>query len=105
MPAGRYRHLITIEQNTPSRDASGYSTDAWTTFATAWAKIESMTGREYLGNEQVKSETTHKFIFRYIDGVLPAMRISWDGRTFDIQSALNVDERDRHTVVMAVERG
>ena len=105
MRLGSLRHTITIEKNTPTRDDAGGEVNAWTTHAKARARVEPMTGREYVGSEQLTDSTTHKFTLRYVAGVTPAMRISWGSRLFDIQSVINRDERNQVLFIMAVEHG
>lgn len=101
---GRLNRLITIEANTPTRDSSGFDLDAWATLIQAWAKMEPVAGREYSGGDQVNSETTHKFTIRYQAGITPAHRITYSGRTFDIESVINPREADKYLVISAVER-
>lgn len=103
MRAGNLRHPVVIQENTPTRSSTGANVDAWATFASVRARIEPMRGREYVGSEQLTDETTHKFTIRYCAGVAPKMRISWDGRLFDIQSVINHEERNREMFLMAVE--
>ena len=49
------------------------------------------------------TEVTTRFRIRYLAGVKAAMRISFASRTFDIQSVINPDERNRELHLMAVE--
>lgn len=105
MKAGPLRHAITVQKNTPTRDATGGTVDSWSTHCTARARVEPMTGREYVGSERVTDSTTHKFTLRYQAGITPAMRISWGSRTFDIQSVINHEEKGRWLFIMAVEHG
>lgn len=104
MRAGRLRETIVIQRNTPTRSPAGDDEPAWTAFITTRAGVEPMTGREYLGSDQVQSETTHKFTIRYQAGITPAMRISWDSRLFDIQSVINVRELNKQIFIMTKER-
>ena len=48
MEAGQLRHRVTIQQATETTDGFGGVTQAWATFATVWAAVEPLTGREYL---------------------------------------------------------
>ena len=104
MNIGKLSRSISIEVGTETKDGSGFASTSWAEHVATWAKIEPMAGREYLGNDQVESDTTHKFIMRYTSGVLPKMRIVYDSRYFDIQSVINMKEESRFLIVMAVER-
>lgn len=105
MRSGLLRHYITIQkkQDTPTRDDYGAEVDSWSTFEQVWANIAPISGREYFDSQRVNSNVSHKFIIRYLSGVVPTMRVSFDSRTFNIESVLNRDERGREMELMCVE--
>lgn len=105
MRAGKLRHQITILQVSESRTGSGGVSESWSTYATVWASIEPLNGREYLASQQRQSSETHKVRIRYLFGITTKMRVLWGSRTFDIQAVLDTDENGRETVLMCVERG
>jgi SPP1 family predicted phage head-tail adaptor len=94
MHAGNLKHRIIIQQRTNTQDASGQPLETWSTFATVWANITPLIGRDYLAARQLVDEVDHDVTIRYRSGVLPKMRISYDGRTFEIISVINKDEGD-----------
>ncbi len=103
--AGQLRHPITIEQMASEpRDAVGGITPTWSTFASPWAALKSGSAREFVAAQARHGEVTHLFIIRHIDGITPKMRINFDGRLFDIQGAINVNQLDRATHISAKER-
>lgn len=108
MRAGRLRHRITIQESTPTQDSFGEVDDDWSEFATRWARVVTGGGvsraRERFANDAKYAEADVRFELRHIDGVTPEMRVVYDGRTFDIIAAENVNERDRETHIMATER-
>lgn len=101
--AGKLRHSIVIQQNTPTPDSFGEQDPSWSTFATVFADIKPLTSREFWDAKQVNAENTLKFIIRYLSGLDSKMRISWDSRLFNIESIINVDERNEKIVILAVE--
>lgn len=105
MRAGQLRKRVAIQSYTATQDAYGAETKTWTTQRTVWAGVEPLTGREYLEARATTQTVTHRFRMRRQPDfdVTPTMRLSYDGRTFDIESVLNIGERDREIVVMAVE--
>lgn len=103
MRSGPLRHRITIEQATESRDSSGGVISTWGTYATVWASVSPLIGREYIAAKTVSASVTHKIRMRYLAGMTPKMRIAWDSRLFDIESILDVDERHAELVIMATE--
>lgn len=107
MRSGRLRHRITVQTPTQATDDRGAPTDTWATYATRWAAVEPLSGREYFGAQQIASDITHQIRVRHdtVTGAInPKMRISYDSRTFDIESAINTGERDREVVLMCRER-
>lgn len=107
MRSARLRSLVTIQTPTQTTDAYGAPTETWATYATRWAEVEPLSGREYFAAQQVASEVSHKIKLRHdslTGSITPKMRISWDSRVFDINSVINAGERDREVELMCVER-
>lgn len=107
MQAGRLRHTVIIQQrNVASRSASGEEVLTWPTFATCRASVEPLNGKEYFTARQEAAEVNYRIRLRYdsaLASVVPAWRISYAGRTFDIQSIINYRERNRELIVMCKE--
>lgn len=103
--AGRYRHRITIQQTTQTRDSYGGVADTWSTYVAAWASIEPLQigSREWFDAQKVNAEVSHLVKMRYRSGVIPKMRIAWDSRTFDVRVVLNAEERDRELQMLVME--
>lgn len=97
------RHFVTLRTYTKSRDAYGAEVETWDDFASTWASVEPLLGREYLASKQISAEVSHKIRMRYMDGVVPTMRVAWGAREFEIVSVMNVEERNREIVIMATE--
>ncbi len=90
---GKFRQRVTIQQNTPAQDAAGGLTDSWSTFAYAWSWIEPLTGRLLFQAQQANSEAQGIIHIRYLEGVLPTMRVKYGARTLEILSVIDPDER------------
>lgn len=101
---GKLRHRITIQQATETQDGAGQPIPSWSTFATVWASVEPLQGKEYLLAQQTKANVSHKVTIRHLDGVIPKMRISYDSRTLQIVSVIHSEERDFVTTLMCVEQ-
>lgn len=55
--AGTLRHLVTIEQKTQTQDSTtGEMVDSWSTFATSYAGIYPMSGREFVAAMQLQAQ-------------------------------------------------
>lgn len=103
MKAGGLRHKVQIQSKTEDRTATGAVTYTWTTFASPWAAIEPLYGREYFASQQVQAEVTTRIRIRYRVGVTPDMRVLWGTRVFSIKSVINLDERNREMHLMCIE--
>lgn len=95
MEAGRLREEIVIQEKSVVRDAFGGETVSWVTFASVRAEVQPIAGREYVAMRQAQAEISIRFRLRYVAGVTPAMRVSWNGGTYDIVEAINVNARNR----------
>lgn len=105
MRAGKLRHRITIEKPVSSQSLTGAETVSWLAFATIWAEIDPKNGREAFKTGQMFELLDIVFGIRFQPGISPEMRVSYAGRTFDIQGVLNPLERDERMLIGATERG
>jgi SPP1 family predicted phage head-tail adaptor len=96
--AGELRQRIIIEQNTPTRDSFSAEVPHWSTVATLWAKIETVSGAETIEQQQAAARLTHNMTIRYTPGLAPAMRVSWNSRLFDIQAI--IDDNKKHEMML-----
>ena len=103
MRGGRLRHSVIIQTPTEVNDSHGQPIKTWATFATVYAAVEPISGREYFDAAQINSEITTKIIIRALSGVTTKMRISYDSRLYNIQSIINVRERDREMHLICSE--
>ena len=104
MRSGQLRHKVIIQVLTETRDSMGGVAESWATFQTRWAEVKPITGKERYASAERTGETTHHITMRHTAGITRKHRILWGARVFDIQSVINADERDRMTVIQAVER-
>lgn len=103
MEAGRLRQRVTIEEKVESRDTYGGERDTWVTFATRWAEVAPLVGREYLEGRQLGAEISVRVRIRYLADVKPHMRVKFGTEYYDIESVQNVETRDREMVLMCKE--
>lgn len=99
MYAGRLRERVTVQQASESRNALGETVLSWSTFATRWASVEGVSAREALTLGQNEITITHKVQMRYLSGLTQRMRLQWRGRTLEIVSLLEHDNRSRHELI------
>jgi SPP1 family predicted phage head-tail adaptor len=103
MRAGPLRCRVTIETPVETQAADGSILTTWETYIEAWASIEPLIGREYFAQQREQAVVSHKIRMRHISGITHKMRIAWGTRLFEIESVLNVGERNREIVLMCSE--
>src|SRR3954471_23824903 len=103
--AGQHRQVISIEQPTRTPDGFGETIVTWTTFAASVrAKVEPIVGRELTQASQVQADHTDRVTIRYREGIKPDMRIRHRGRTLNIVSMSDVEERTRRIEIICREQ-
>jgi SPP1 family predicted phage head-tail adaptor len=102
--AGELRHRGVIQKPNDASSAWGGSR-TWETYATVWTKIKPVGGNESIDADTLKSEATvtHNITMRYLRGLRPSMRFSFEGRIFYFEVIHNLMERDREIVIEARE--
>lgn len=85
MEAGKLDRLITIETPTFT-NPNGEVTDAWETFATAWAEVKPNKTIESVGANAQLSGYSATFTMRHVDGINQKMRIVHDSKSYYISA-------------------
>ena len=98
--AHRLRHRITIERKTAGADAWGQPVETWETVAIAPAEVWPLSGREYIAAQAEQASVTTKITVRYQAGIEPAMRITHDGKTYNVRAVLPDPTARRHLTLM-----
>lgn len=88
MLAQRLRQRITFQVRTQEFTSYGEGVGyVWTNYlADVPAEVLTGPGREFQAAGTKQSETTARIALRWFSGLLPTMRVLWDGRVYDIQS-------------------
>ena len=98
-----YRHKITFLKNTNEKDEYGEVIDDWKPVTTVWAAVGPLLGREYFEALTIDSKAEVKFNMRYVAGITNDMRIQYDGKIYEILSAINVKELNRELLCYCKE--
>lgn len=89
MNSGKRDQLVTIERKTTVEDEYGGETEAWTTYATAWAQIfygkgdERRQAAQLAGSQAATFQVLNNSLTR---GLLITDRIVWGDGNWDITS-------------------
>jgi SPP1 family predicted phage head-tail adaptor len=73
----------------------------WATLATVWASVDGLSTRDILQAQQANLVATHRIRIRYRADVTHTQRILWRGRTMEIASVV---ERDNRTALEILAR-
>lgn len=101
--AGPMRFQVVIERRTDEQDDAGQQLDEWDVFATRRAAMQRVTGDEIETAQQEAARVPTTFRLRWLDGVLPAMRLTCDGKVYDIKSAVDPDGLKNELIITAAE--
>lgn len=97
--SGELRERVTIQVSAESRNNLGETTLTWADFTTRWASVEGVSAREVLLNGQQDINLTHRVRMRYVDGLTQNMRLIWRGRTLEVISLLEHNNRSEHELI------
>ncbi len=108
MKPGRLRHRVIIERDenhgVPDR-SGGQQAESWVAVGTRPANVIPLTGRERFSNQQVTAEETHHVEMRYDPDLQtkPVYRLRFGSRPLQIESIINIEERNRELLVKCKE--
>lgn len=111
MNAGRLRNRITIQMKSQVADDLG-GLDTWVPFATVWASINALQGKQLYKAQQIVAEATHEIVMRWypdpnnsaLAGPKTNMSVLFNTRLFEIEAVLNPDERTKELHLLCIER-
>ena len=92
---GSLRHQVVIQQATYSKGTSGADEPTWSTFCNAKAFFDSPRARKWFGSDRENVRKTYPVEMHWQAGIVETMRLLFNGRTFEILTAVDVEERHR----------
>lgn len=102
---GKLDKVIIIETATDTRDDQGGYTAGWATFATVRANVRyPNTERESGEADRDTATIKAEFKVRWLSGVTPKMRISYDSVYFDITAVLHGSGRKEYIILRAEQK-
>jgi SPP1 family predicted phage head-tail adaptor len=103
MRAGDLRHQITVLRSSQTQNAYGEIQNTWAEHLTCRGFVRPLTGKEVVSGQFTISEVTHKIFTRYQE-IRVTDRIAFEGRTFDIKSVINHEEKGVMLEIVAKEQ-
>lgn len=82
---GELDQRIALQRRTRTRDDAGGATTTWTTYATVWALVRPLSGRERERLMREEATANYLVVIRERDDVLPSDRIQWRSRELNIR--------------------
>jgi len=104
VPVGNMNRRITFQTRAGGQTADGEPASGWTDYATVWASVKAVKGRNYYAMGQEQSEATHTILIRRRSDITAAMRIALGSRVFDIIPPVATDERTPFLVLSVTEQ-
>ena len=90
---GQMDREIVIESPSSSLNSLNEPIVTWGTFASVWAWVKPMTARERFASDALRASRVSNFRIRWLSGVLPTMRIRFDGEIYRILGLSEVGRR------------
>jgi SPP1 family predicted phage head-tail adaptor len=90
-PAGKRDKRVIIEQKSVTRNSIGEESVTWVTFATRWAAVSPIRGREFFAAEQTMSSVDYRVNLLKPLAVTREMRIKHGAILMDIVSIIDND--------------
>lgn len=94
MEAGKLQRRVALQAAAETTTETGEVARVWTTYATVWARIEPLAGRELVYAQQTTPDVTHRVTLRYRADVTVAHRLLYGTRVLHIRAARNLEEDD-----------
>lgn len=92
--AGAKREWIVIKSMIETTDSEGNPVKSWATTVTSmWARVKSLTGREFESVKSINSEIAKKFEVPYRTDLTVLMRVEWNGSNWNIHDIQPTEDK------------
>jgi SPP1 family predicted phage head-tail adaptor len=96
--AGRYRDRVEIQRlvETVPDEFGQRAPEVWETYATRWAAVETLQGRDLWVAQQAQPDVTHRVTLRSDElSVTTKDRLLWEGRVLNVETAPSPGSKGR----------
>jgi len=100
---GNWRKIV-IERVTRTQDAFGAIIETWATFATIYANIIPVSGRELYSSDRPNLRSSTRFYIYYRDDITEKDRILYDSNYYDITYMREIGYRESLEIVGEVAK-
>lgn len=95
MQAGQLDRFVLIEEEVEgAQGATGEIATTWRTLFSLWARVTPTAGNERFTSSQHLAQADTAFRVRWVEGVTPLNRISYDAHLYDIVAVMEVGRRE-----------
>jgi len=94
MKAGKLDRRVILQQPVETQNSVGEIVIAFQTFATVWAEVLPLNGREYFAAQQFVPEAQLKIFIRWITGVNEKFKVVHDDVAYDIMYIAEIGRRE-----------
>jgi SPP1 family predicted phage head-tail adaptor len=98
--AGKRNKQIVLQRKTQTTDDYGGIVDTWTTYATVWARVAPLKGRELIAAKAAQSEVTTRIEMLYRSGVIEDDRVVYGGKYYNISAVIDPEEKHEELQIM-----
>jgi SPP1 family predicted phage head-tail adaptor len=101
---GTLRHRAELQRRTTTKSAAtGGISEAFVSFATVFANVVPIQGREFFAAAATQAEVTARIQIRYRTDITAGDRVVALGKTWAIQAVIDVDGRQKLLDLMCAE--
>lgn len=90
---GAMRHRVVIQNRMKTDDSFGQEPQTWLDVLSCYAQIEPVSGMSQLAAAAQQSSVSHSIFIRFRNGINARQRVVFGSRIFEIDAAINIDER------------
>lgn len=92
-----------MQKSTWTQNTYGERVNTWADYLPdRWAAVNPLEGREFYWTRQAEAAIDIEFAIRYSTGIVPTMKVVYNGEDYDIKAVIDVGDRHRETRLLCV---
>lgn len=97
-----YTRAVASSSDSPA-PAYGEPLPTYTLFATVYAEVKTLSGREYFAADQQIAEDLTEFNIRWMSGINAQCRVVFAGQNYDVRAVHEIGRRDGLRLIATVQ--